>query len=123
MRSSADAVLSREHADQPCGERRRSVLRTRGTRPDSECSLLVVRTVRLRLTWELGQLLLSKRNRIRGGGVVRNCRRGLAVVLQGFVLLAQFFVGLADHALDKRIVLVRLFQFFESRLVISRVER
>jgi hypothetical protein len=58
---------------------------------------------------QLRQLLLGKGNGIRDGRIVRNCRRSSAVVLQGFVLLAQFFVGLAHHALDKRIVLVRLF--------------
>jgi len=36
------AVLSRQHANQPRGERRRSLLRARGTRPDSESSLPVV---------------------------------------------------------------------------------
>src|ERR1035441_7805429 len=73
--------------------------------------------------WELGQLLLGKRNRIRGGGIVRTCRGGFAVVLQGFVLLAQFFVGLAHHALDKRIIWVRLLKLLQCRFVISCIER
>src|ERR1035441_10176336 len=73
--------------------------------------------------WELGQLLLGKRNRIRGGGIVRTCRGGFAVVLQGFVLLAQFFVGLAHHALDERIALVRLLKLLQCRFVISCIER
>ena len=54
---------------------------------------------------------------------MRNCRGGFAVVLQGFVLLAQFFVGLAHHALDKRIVLVRLLKLLQCRFVISCIER
>jgi hypothetical protein len=47
------------------------------------------------LTWAqrdqipyLGQLLLSKRNRICGGRIVRNCRRSLAVILRGLLLVA-----------------------------------
>src|SRR5450756_133934 len=68
-------------------------------------------------TWS-GQLLLREGNRICGRRIVRNCRGSFAVVLQGFVLLAQFFVGLADHALDEWIVLVCLIQSFNRRFVI-----
>jgi hypothetical protein len=42
LRWSADAVLYREHADQSRGERRRSLLHTLGTGPDSGPFLLVV---------------------------------------------------------------------------------
>lgn len=35
LRCSVDAVLSHQQSDQPRGERRRGVLRTRGTRTDS----------------------------------------------------------------------------------------
>ena len=57
---------------------------------------------------ELGQLLLSERNRICRGRVVRYRRGCLAVILRGFVFVAQLFVGLADHALDEWVVLVGL---------------
>src|ERR1017187_6725148 len=41
LRRSADAVLSRKHADQPRGERRRAMLRARGTRTDSKSAPLL----------------------------------------------------------------------------------
>ena len=41
LRCPADAVLSREHADQSRGKRRRGMFRTRGTRTDSELAVLV----------------------------------------------------------------------------------
>ena|ERR1035437_8032015 len=41
LRRPADAALSRECPDQFCGQRRPSLLRTRGTTADPESSLLV----------------------------------------------------------------------------------
>ena len=41
LRRTADAVLPGEHADQPCGERRRGMLTTCGIRTDSESAILV----------------------------------------------------------------------------------
>ena len=43
------------------------MLRTRGTSPDSGSALFVVELIGYGSRWELGQLLLGKRNRIRGG--------------------------------------------------------
>ena len=43
--------------------------------------------LRIAAAERLRQLLLSKRNRVCGGRIVRNCRRGFAVVLQGLVLV------------------------------------
>src|ERR1017187_117500 len=71
----------------------------------------------------LRQLFLGKRNCVCGGGIVRCCFRGFAVVLQGSVFVAKFFVGLAHHALDEGIVLVRLLKLLQCRLVISCIER
>ena len=41
LRCSADAVLPDQHANQPCSERRRGMLRTGGTRPDSDSAFFV----------------------------------------------------------------------------------
>ena len=52
-----------------------------------------------------------------------DCRRSLAVVLQGLLLVAQLFIGLSNHACDERIVLVRFEKLLELRLILARIKR
>lgn len=47
----------------------------------------------------------SVQNMIGNRGIVRGRCGGLAVKLQSFVFIAQFFVGLSDEALNEEIVL------------------
>jgi len=75
------------------------------------------------LSSEHGEPLLGERNGIRCERIVRAGRRPLAVKLDGFRLLAQLFVGLADQALDEGVALVRFQEFIERGLVITTVVR
>jgi hypothetical protein len=54
---------------------------------------------------------------------VGDSRRSSAVVLQGFLLIAQLFVRLPNHALNEAVVLVCLQQFLERRFIVAAVER
>src|SRR5579863_1388284 len=54
---------------------------------------------------------------------MRGCRDRFPIALQSFGLIAQFFIGLAQHALDEHIVRISLLQFLPRPVVVSGVER